>query len=183
MRTSLSQLAVLSLLGAIAAWGLVGYVATKTGDDRAALNARFEEISRGSSQRDAAIRLRALALSSAQERAALDQVVPSDISTIVAAIDATGKNSKAAVQIGTAAPVELPASAPSGLHAVEFVVQASGSFSDVLQSAYLFSELPIPARVTEIDFEQLPSTGSSRAKAPWQLTLRLQVLTTAAISS
>jgi hypothetical protein len=183
MRSSITTLAALSALAALLAWGAVGYIVIKTQGDESVVARQFAAAAKGATARNLAVSTHALVLSTVTERSTLMGAIPADIPSIVDVIQATGRNSGANVQIGTASSASVPDGAPSSLSAVEFVVQADGSFANTLQAAQLFENLPIPAKVTDIDFEQITNAGKGVVSHSWRLTIRLQVLTTATISS
>lgn len=174
-------LALASIAIAVVAWCGVGYLLYKISADENTEAALASSLTSTASQRSYATALHATVVSTETDRSTLTTAIPADIPSIVNAITSTGAAAGTNVDIGTASPAGLPSTAPPDLHAVEFVVQAQGSFSQVLQAAELFYQFPMPSKVAEIDLENIPGPGTKGNV--WQVTVRLQVLTTAAVSS
>ena len=159
---------------AFLAWDFSGRLA-----DRAALES---SASTAASQQESAVRTHAIAQDTAGARATLDQLMQTDLLSIAGEIKSAGSAAGAQTTIGSVSSLPLTTKAPANLNEVEFIVQSQGSFAQVLQAARLFETLPLPSGVEELDFEHLPSAGSS-AHSVWQLTARIQVLTDAPLSS
>ena len=117
--------------------------------------------------------LHSLAQNTQAGRDQLDSFLNVNVIDIAGIIQGAGKTASTTVTITGAFRVSLPAPAPSDLHALEFVVQAQGSFSHNFETAELFETLPLSASVEELDFERLGSGNSSDA---WQLTAHIKVL-------
>lgn len=178
MRGSILPVSIFVLLLALAAWAGAWYLFS---DVSARLSARAEANTTAaiqSEQTGSAIELHALVADTATQRGALDDEVDTDVVGIANQIDAAGKAAGATTAVGSASLVQaLPAS--SGVNEVEFVVQSTGTFAEVWEAAQLFASLPLPSKLSEVDFQQVPgSQGGS-----WQLTVHIDVLTSAQISS
>ena len=114
-------------------------------------------------------------------RAALDQLVGTDVVGIANAIQTAGQSAGTKTIIGSATALS-PQNKTSGVSSLEFVIQSTGTFAQVWRAAQLFGALPLPASVEELDFEEIPGAGAA-ASGSWQLTARIMVLTSAQVSS
>ena len=182
MRTStLTYLSFIVFALALCAWAGTWIFYSNISSE---LSSRAQALSSSSAQnvqQENAAQLHALAEGTASNRAMLDQFVGTDVVGIANQIQAAGKSSGAetAVESATATTGQDPTSGTSEL---EFVIQSTGTFTQVWRAAQLFQALPLPSSVEELDFEQLPSATPGQSGS-WQLTARLIVLTSAQISS
>lgn len=182
MKSRDTYLAWFALLLAILLWGAVLYTAMAI---RTEAIASADSAARSETQVDKAAytqRIAALATDTAQERAALDTLVQSDIVSIIDIIEAAGKTARVQATVSDALPEGGAQEMPGGsqLQVVSFIVQAQGSFSSLMRAISLFEHLPLPSSVGQVELQYL-STTDSRAQ-PWRMTVRIRVLTTAASS-
>lgn len=132
--------------------------------------------------RDSAnLKMHSLARDTLAERIALSGLVNTDVVGIAAQIQAAGKSAGTATVIGAATPVAIGDNS-AGVHAIEFIVQSNGTFAQVMKAARLFSTLPLPSSLQDLDLEQTPAEGAQKT-GPWQLSARIRVYTSADISS
>jgi hypothetical protein len=119
-----------------------------------------------------ALKLRALARETQEQRAALTALSSSDVVRMLDALDQLGADAGVDLKIGQAQVV--PAADP--LRGVAFIVNAEGSFSAVLKAASLATSLPMPSRVDQLQFERLPGTSG------WRLGARVRFITSENVS-
>ncbi len=119
-----------------------------------------------------------LAPSTADNTANLNSLLNVDVLGIASDIEDAGKASGAATVIGAASSQSVKVSGATDLHTLEFIVTASGTFSQVMRAAQLFESLPLASTIEELDFSH-----QSSGTPAWQLSARIKVLTTADISS
>lgn len=175
----------IALFLALSAWGFIGTLTWSIS------NAKIERISEESTHEEAvgeletALRVHSLARDTKDIRGELEALVHRDAISIVEAIEAVGDDARVGIKIGQvlAEPSEIAASpaAPS-IRIVGVAVEILGSFSGVMHAAELLYVLPIPSTVDQLQFERLPADESTKGKE-WRLVARIQVLTTADISS
>jgi hypothetical protein len=179
MRRSLTLLSIVAFVLALAVWAGVWFLYTDVSNrlsDRA--NALFDQ-NLQSTQRASAIAQHALVSDTAAQRTQLDAAVATDVVGIAGDINAAGKAAGTQTTIGSASVVA--SSQAAAVNELEFMVQSTGSFQQVWLAAELFQTLPVPSTVTEIDLEELPTSGKQAPQ--WQLTADIDVLTSAQISS
>ena len=180
-RPLLTYLSFAALLLALCAWAAAIFFLS---DISSRLTARAQALSSSSiqnAQQVNLIELHAIAQDTASGRAALDQLVGTDVVGIANAIQTAGQTAGTKTIIGSATALSHQ-DKTSGVSSLEFVVQSTGTFAQVWRAAQLFGTLPLPASVEELDFEEMPGTGAA-ANGSWQLTARIMVLTSAQISS
>ena len=69
---------------------------------------------------------------------------------------------------------------------INFAIEAQGSFASLVQTIRLFETLPVPSQIQEVELQGIPNTGVSASgghDVSWHLTLRLQIITSAQVSS
>lgn len=111
-----------------------------------------------------------------------EEILPSDVVVIANAIDSLGKKADVTMKIGAATPADSPG---SGVNAIQFMVQADGTFDNIMRAAMLCENLPFPSTLKQVDIEELPASAlqTTGQKALWRLTVRMLVYTTSDITS
>jgi hypothetical protein len=169
---------------ALVACGAAGFVAWDVSSRLSSRQTLESSAQVEAAQQTSAVRIHALAADTQTQRGELQGLVQTDVVGIASAIQAAGNLAGASTKIGAASSEDRSASAPSDLNALDFVVEADGTFAQVFKAAQLFETLPLPSSVGELDFERVPEqSGGGPARGPWELTARIRVLTEAAISS
>lgn len=135
----------------------------------------------------AALRLHALSRDTKDARAQLDELVQADFLAIADTIEGVGKISGVKIKIGGAAPEsgQQPQALNSpALNAVDFVVEAEGSFAKLMHTVALFETLPVLSSIQNLELERVSVSSEAGAskKAAWRLSGRIKVLTTHNIS-
>lgn len=179
MNRSHSLLSFLALAFALAAWICVWFLYADVSGRLSERASTLSTLSTQSSQRSSAIARQALVADTATQRSQLDEVVATDVVGIANDINAAGKVAGTQTSIGSASVVG--SSQEAGVNELEFVVESTGSFQQVWQAAELFQALPVPSAISRLDLEEIPNSG--KGSAQWQLTVHIDVLTSAQISS
>ena len=178
MARSLTILSVAALIGSIAAWAGVWLMFSDISTRLANRTDTLSTLNSQSSKQASEVAVHALVSDTASQRAQLDAGISPDVVGIANQINAAGKAAGVRTTIGSASVVGTIA--PAGVSDLEFVVQATGSFQQVWRAAQLFQTLALVSKVTELDFGQIPNTGKGGSQ--WQLTSRIDVLTSAQVS-
>ena len=178
--TSLTSVAFVVLVLAIAAWVGVWFLFSDVSGRSSERAQSLSSAAVKNSQQANAIETVALASDTLSQRTALDHEVSTDVVGIADGIQSASKAAGVITTIGSASANGAPNTA-SGTTALVFVVQSTGTFAQVWRAAQLFETLPLPSTVQELDFEQLPNSIAKNGS--WQLTARIEVLTSSRISS
>lgn len=180
-RASLTLFSIIALAVALAAWCAVGFLFFDASSRLAASAQSLSSADAQSAQNVNATQVEALASETAADRAALQGDLAPDVVGIADQIQAAGQAAGTQTTIGSASVADV-SGLPSGVTALEFVVQSDGSFAQVLRAAQLFETLPLSSSVINLDFEEAPG-GTTLRSGQWQLTTQLEILTTAQLSS
>jgi hypothetical protein len=180
---SFSSLAYGALLLALIAWGALLWGSSaliSNAQTRAQSAANQEQIA---AKKSYTARLAALAQDTRDQRAVLESLVHPDVVTIVNGIESSAQSIGVPAQVTSALPEGEPTDLPGGgkVQAIGFVVEAHGSFSNMLKTAALFEKLPIASTVESIDLEKAAPDGATASS--WHLTAKIRVFTSAPISS
>lgn len=182
MRTlSLSAYSLLAI--AVIAWGAVFFESSwllGSASDRAQSAASSEQMSEKLAY---AARLSALAADTKDERAQVEAMVRGDVVAIANTLEAVGKNAGVGAKVSDALPENGATALPGGgaVQPIAFIVQTQGTFQALMRAAALYERLALPSQIEQLDMEK---SGSGDAKsAPWRMTLRIRVLTSAIITS
>lgn len=167
--------------GALCAWAAVGFFAW-TIENAAKARAEGETIIQQEEiERVSASRLRVVARETEEGRAELDSLANLDVISIIEAIEAVGNAARVSIEIGQAL-ADSAQTAERATRSVNVVVEAQGSFANLVHAASLLYSLPIPSEVTEIQIERLPSDVGGKS-AGWRFVAYVRVLTTVEIST
>ena len=161
-------LAWLMVVVASLAWTGFGGLVFQLSNERAEYADALARSEEDSLRGDSAARLRTTVESTTQERAALESILDISILRAVEVIEQAGRAAGADdVAIGEATPIS---SATADLAGVSIVVNAKGSFTEVMRAITLFETLPIPATLDQFELEKMSQATT------WRLTTRLRVL-------
>ena len=178
-RTS-TAIALLVLM--LSAWGLVGFFAWTINTDEAqrivdAQNSRIAAVTGAQ-----AVRTHAIVQDTAEERAALQNLLNVDVVSASYMIEEVGKIAGVKVKLSDAQPENLSTTDPLALKTVGFVISVDGKFSALMRTVRLFENLPIPSSVSRLDIEHAPKSAGDTSSL-WHMNVYLRVLTTSDISS
>ena len=166
---------------ALILWGGIAYCAWSIHAVQAAYAAKELSTQESEMQQSSILKLHALARDTRESREKLESLAHRDIVEILDSIEKVARDTRIPIEIGEAQSATAGASlAP--LKIVSFVIQASGSFSQVLHVVTLLETLPSPSSVTELSFERLPEITRG-GKNLWRVVVRARFFTTADISS
>lgn len=168
---------------AVCAWGGVAYAAQtikstalqRTNDSQLALT----KANQAAMNR----RIDALAQSTKEKREALSAIAGADVVSIIDMIDAAGKTAGITAKVSDAAVSGSQQLGKNGdsLRGVVFNVQGAGTFTQVMHAASLYEKLPLLSSIDQMDIER--SQSSDPKAAPWQITIRIRVLTLVQVST
>ncbi len=183
-------IAWVSAAGAACVWAGVMIFAFSIGSVAQSAVALSGSAQTASDQQLAALKMHTLAQAIAPARTELNIILQTDPLTLADLITQVGPDAGVALRVSDASPETLPVSsvttAPSsaGVHkltALNFVVEADGGFAGLIRAATLLETLPVPSTIRQLDLVRTEAQGSTRS--PWQMDVRVQVLTTSQISS
>lgn len=137
----------------------------------------------GTAAREAArSRMRALTLETAADRAILSTSIRVDVIEAAKSIESVGVAAHTDLKVTSVAKQagSVPAAAAAHpLHAIDYSVEATGSFAAIMKTAQLLDALPLPSAVTQSDMALIPSDPSGKSGPVWRLTARVRLLTDA----
>ncbi len=175
-------LSLLAAIASIAAFSFFSWELQREHDVYAA--ARLSAMEASARQASAA-RTHAIVATTQMQRTELNSFLGADVVSAATLISNVGKTTGVTVQLSNALPLGTvsPQTATSpAIHAVGFVVEAKGSFAALMRTEKLLETLPLPSRVMQLDIQTTPSPDGTTS-GQWHMSVSLQVLTTAAISS
>ena len=118
-------------------------------------------------------RVHSFLTSTAADRQKLDGLTRMDIVSIVDMIEQAGKTAGVDAQINNVpSPIVSALARSTTLPTLDFIVQAQGTFAQVMKAAAFFQSLPVPSSVQELSFERLPGSGS----ALWHMSARVRIV-------
>lgn len=175
-----SSLSIILVACAVASWALVwlfsGHIA-RTEETRAE---QVADAQRFSGQQASLLRAQALVQETAQQRSQIDTMLSTDVVSLADMLTEAGRGVGVKVKLSGALPETAPAAAPSAsLTAVGFVVQADGTFSNLMRAAERFQALSLGSSLTRLDIQKNPDGGPGA----WHMNAYIIVYTTTAISS
>lgn len=131
-------------------------------------------IARRTAQEDSAAHLHTLLTQTQGQRQALDDLVNTDIVSIVNTIDTAGKAAGLTMQIVSTSPESTPPKSQKPIaSAIAFNIQTSGTFDQVMKAIELLATLPIPSQIEQYDLDH--SSGT------WSATIRLRIFSDATV--
>ena len=173
----------IALVLAIALWAGVGYFLKVIADEEFTQTSRVSDAQQESVRQEAMLRIHAIARETKDARAELEKTAQVGVVEILETIERVGRDAGVSIEIGEVLSSPGTGSA-SIVRSAAFVVESEGTFGKIMHAAALLESLPIPSSIDEIQFEQLPSSGSGRSGTSlWRLVVRMHFLTTADISS
>lgn len=182
MKNTLSYSAWALFFAAIAAWAGILYIGYSLRSE-AVVRAHSAKIEGEESEKVAYNqRVRALVADTKAEREKLDEALRLDVVSLINTLERVGTAIKIDAQVSDVSPERGAISLPDGLtlQPVTFVINAGGSYAEMMHLVSLYEHAPLPAEVHQIELEHLP--GDAKA-ASWRVTLRIRVFTTTPISS
>lgn len=182
-----------AMAAALIAWGAFAMFAQNVVGAENAREASAADAESAAEREIATLRLHSLARDTKNDRDQLDILTLADVLGIANMIEEVGGYAGVTVKISGATSesaggqAKLPPgkSAPA-IRAINFIAEAEGTFSSLMHAVQLFENLPAIASVQNVELERIQDTaaGSSKSKTPrWRLSARIQVMTTADVSS
>lgn len=183
MRTKIHIIAWTLLALAFCAWGAVWYAGTLIVSEATALSVSAATAEQQLDRLAYAQRLDSLAADTEAERNRLTSFTHADVISIINIIESVGKGGGVSAHVSDALPIGSPQMLPGDvpLQSIQFVVGAQGSFSALMRTVEALEHLPLPSSIDQIEFQR--DAGSASKSVTWRLTVRVRVITTAAVSS
>jgi hypothetical protein len=169
MNTS-SILAWCTLALGLGAWGGTLYLADRIAFESEARTFAATNQEQASQKQMSAIRTRALAEETKDERAELERLLGSDVVALANTIESAGKSAGVAVRISDA----LPESAGNIMQAVGFVIEAQAGFASLMRVVAVLESLPLPVSIEQLELEHTAGSGGNAGS--WRLSARLRIL-------
>ena len=175
----------LALVVALMAWASVNLGAWRLitiAGEHAADEARVRQSAADATY---AARLNALANDTRADRDTLNVLTKVDIVSIVDMLDSTGKSAGVDVQVSDVTPdtAHPPSKTEPLIQSVSFTLQAHGKFSALMRLLALLESLPLPSVMQGLDMSRDPSAQAGAPSMQWHMHARIQVYTSADISS
>lgn len=191
MRSNLSSLAWFSIIAALAAWAGVVLFALSIETGAQSVTARAGDAQTARDKQALALKMHTLARDISPGRVALEQVLATDPVSITEMISQAGKDAGVALHVSDA--ISENAAAPTGarsagsanlphLSAIEFTVEADGSFADLVRSVAFLESLPVPSKVEQLDLDRSEDSKGAPTSS-WHLRAQVRILTRSIISS
>lgn len=172
------QWVVLAL--AVGAWAAVGWFGWSIMRDAENRSAEVIVVQDSEGKEAAAARLRLIMQDTVSQRAQIDSLLRTHVVTIVDLLEAAG-NVGAKVTVSDAHPettaVPRAISGVTGLSATGFVVEAHGSFSEIMQVVQLLENLPLPSMLGRVQLERdnRAATSTRAELTDWSLSVYVRV--------
>jgi|GEM_PF-2946911 len=174
-----NYIALSALTFALLLWGVAlvfGLQITKEEAIRDSLLVRVQE---EEAQQAGLLKIRTLARETSDERVALEQIADRDIVEVLDIVESVARDAKIPIKVGeTLTAGASDASTP--LRSASLVVEAQGTFAQVIHAIGFLESLPLPSMLTELHLEEVPTNENVKSKNPqWRIIARLNILTTA----
>ena len=179
--SSVTQLSWLALVAAIALWGTIGYVVWTISSQGLVYTSGTANEERDLKQQAEALRLQTLVRETKNTRMGLEEIARAEVVGMLDSVESAARDAGIPITIGQA--VSAPSSA-SPVRAATFLVEAEGTFAQIMHAVALLESLPIASSVAEVQLEKLSGSGASdrySASGPWHVVVRMRFLTTADI--
>ncbi|MDO8481856.1 MAG: hypothetical protein Q7S75_02120 [bacterium] len=187
----ITLIAFVAVAAALVAWGALAVFAWNIMSEESKIRSHATYTEAVTARENVSMGLNALARDTKSGRDQLDSLTRKEVLEIANIIEGVGKSTGVTVKIGGA--TSEPVTQKSGksitvnttMHAVNFIVDAEGTFSSVMHTALLFENLPAISSIQSLQLVRVQNSGdSAKAKTKlWRLSARIQVITTANISS
>ncbi|MCR4281192.1 MAG: hypothetical protein NUV88_02580 [Candidatus Kaiserbacteria bacterium] len=185
---SITPIAFSTAAAALIAWGSFGMFAWNIWNEEASIRSNTNNAETVTERQSASLRLHSLARETKSARDRLDSLTGSEVLGIANIIEGIGKSTGVAVTISGAiqsSPAPKSKTTSSILHPIILIIEAEGSFASLMHTAELLENLPILSSLQslELDYTQNYSGSVKTKKQVWRLSARIQIMTTANVSS
>ncbi len=183
MKTSIQFIAIGLTVAAMLAWAGVIYAGRYILSEASARASTAVTAEQELDRVAYAQRLKSLAADTQADRDRLHALTHANIVSIVNTIEAASREIGVNAQVNNALPVGQSEILPGGvpLETIVFVVEAQGTFAQLMRAAALFEHLSLPSSVEQLELER--SVNAATGAASWRLMARIRVLTTSNVSS
>jgi hypothetical protein len=173
--------ASISILVAFGAWAGVWYEYALIRELRIAHADALSQMQSKDAREAAQSRLRSLIVETTAARAELATVAKADVIESAKVIESVGPAAQVDIKVANATKVGRASSAAAAaahqLHTVEYSVETTGQFQNVVKAAMLLDALPLPARVARFELSRDPLDPSGKSAPSWHLSARIHLLT------
>lgn len=174
-----SYLSWLALLVALVLWGCFAAFAWEIVEEESARDSNLAQTQQEGVEQATLLRVRALARETERERALLDEIADRDIVEVLSIVEGVSRDAGIPVKIGESLSANASDSSAE-LRNASLVVEAQGSFPQVIRAIGLLETLPLPSSIVELHLEELPAGANTKTKTPqWRAVVRLTILTSA----
>jgi len=164
----------------IIVWSGVGYFAWAISSAEAGGLSQIVSMEQESAEYTAVLRQRAVARETKEARATLENIADADVVQMLETIEAVAEETRIPIQVGQGLSVSTSGSV-SPVRSVSFIVEAQGTFAQVVHTAALLESLPAPASFGELQLERLSSASGGSGQNTWRMVARVRIFTTADI--
>lgn len=165
----------ITLLAALA-WAGVWFEYTSTGVMRTAHTVALSQMQDAASRDAARSRTHALALDTADERAALAAAAHADVVDVAKQIESIG-SAVHVVSVSKQTAQVPPGGAAHPLTTISYAVESIGSFQTVMQAVALLDLLPVPSQLQQFDIAR--TSDDQAGVAQWRLNATVLLFTDA----
>jgi hypothetical protein len=173
-------IASITVLIAIGAWTGVWYEYTLIQQLRAAHAEALSQMQSKEAREMAQSRLRSLIAETTDPRATLTAVVKADVIESAKVIESVGPAAQVEIKVANATKVgrsSTGAAAAHPLHTIEYSVETSGPFQNIVKAATLLDALPLPSHAVRFEMSRDPMDPSGKTAPSWHLSARIHLLT------
>ena len=165
---------------ALCAWVGVGFFALRIQTAESDYASALANAQQSSTAQYSSVRMHAMAQDTTPERTALEQLLASDVVSVVTLLEGVGKTAGTTLKLSGALPETPPAGLPQGspIQAVGFAVEADGKFAALMRVVQLLENLPVPSSVVRLDVQHASGGGDV-----WHLSVYIKVLMSAGPTS
>ena len=163
---------------AVVLWAAVGYFVWTISSASKERLARIVAKEQEATMYDEILRLRSIARETEGARRNLEEFAGANVVEVLDTVEALSYSVGAPVKIGQA--LSTPANPISPINTASFLVETSGTFSQMTHAAALLETLPLSTSLEELHLELVAMAGG---KSSWHLVARIRFLTTFDFSS
>ncbi len=185
-RNTMTLVSWISVAAAVCAWAGVIFFVIYVLHLKADRVAYLGSVDQSTAKQSAAARTHVFARDTTEERASLEKSTNVDVLSVVNLIESVGVAAGVKVQVSD---VQNESTIPGkngapAFNAIGLGIQAQGSFSSLMRVAEMLESLPLPSSIEQLDIgrAQLGADPASDGTVPWQLNVRVKLLTTASVS-
>ncbi|RJQ33554.1 hypothetical protein C4568_04455 [Candidatus Parcubacteria bacterium] len=182
-RPSLS-VALIALSAALIAWVGVFFFVQSIHKSQAATEKAIRDSKQANTSKEGLAQLLAVITATESGRAEISKLLTIDLLTLANEVKKVGVDAGVELEVLNASPEPTPGqkgkdSKAFTISAVNFTIEAEGSFDKLHHALMLLETLPVPSRVEEVSFTEMKENPD----APWNMKLRLRIITALPVNS